>query len=131
MELSICSASSAREVVFSNRDGEFFTVDLIGSPSATMRVSTYTDDLGLNNLFIKLGRMNKPWSKPLRWESLEGEFSISASCSSTGVVLFDFALLDLPGHPEESRLTFGLETEFGQLSELATESNSFFSAGNT
>ena len=127
MEFSIKSASSSQELTIFNRDGEYFEVQLAGVVSAHIRVYAYTDEQGLNNLFQKLGGMNKPWKGELAWESLEGEFKISVSCSSLGQVQFNIALWGLPGHPEEWRVNSGLVSEFGQLHAIANRANRFFS----
>lgn len=131
MEISLESAISSRRLLFTNRDGEFFNLELLGNPSTSIRVSTYTDDNGLNNLFTRIGSLSRPWKGTLNWESLEGELAIKVSCSSLGQVNFEISILELAGHPEGSRLDIGLQTEFGQLAELAIQSKLFFSVGST
>ena len=127
MEFSIKSTSSNQELVLSNRDGEYFEARLNGVVTAHVLVYAYTDEQGLSKLFQELGGMEKPWGGNLSWESLEGEFKISASCSSLGEVQFNILLWGLPGHPEEWRVNLGLVSELGQLQQITKQAKRFFS----
>jgi hypothetical protein len=129
---SINSVKSDRVLIFSHRVGEFFRAELKGHDlSASIKVSTYTDNDGLNQLFQELGSSERPWQGEKSWSSLEGEFTLSATCSSLGVVCFYVSLRAFPGAPEEWSVEAGLETEFGQLAKIAKWSDAFFHATNT
>jgi len=67
------------------------------------------------------------WQGIKSWESIEGEFIISATCSSLGEVLFTVRLRGLQGAPEEWTVSVGLATEFGQLRNIAKHAKGFFS----
>ena len=125
---SIRSSSSDRELAFLSLDGDHFTVELRGSAlQATHAVWAYTDAKGLANLFARLGSYERPWSSEERWESLEGEFSLSARCSPLGHVDFSVHLHGSQGAPEEWQLTAVLTTELGQLPKIAASASGFFS----
>ncbi len=128
---TIHSTSSDRSLTFTNCRGNYFQVDLKGAGvSASVEVYAYTDALGLNNLFQELSAYNKPWTGTKKWESLEGEFSISATCSTLGNVEFRINLKMLPGHPEESAISTGIASELGQLSHIAKEAERFFNSAS-
>jgi len=130
--LSINSVNSDRALIFSQRVGEIFRVDLKAHAlSASIEVSTYTDNDGLNKLFQELGGSERPWQGKRFWSSLEGEFTLSATCSSLGAVCFTVSLRSLTGTSEEWSVEAGLETEFGQLTQIAKNSKAFFNAANT
>lgn len=126
---SIHSTSSRRELVFSAHKGEYFHVELKGfDVTASTDVWAYTDANGLNEFFQELGRAERPWQGQRSWTSIEGDFSLSATCTSLGNVTFHVALLGLPGAPEEWRVEAGLETDFGQLEQIAKHAGLFFNA---
>lgn len=127
---SIHSVSSDRELQFHSLQGDEFMVELQGlSPSALLRVSAYTDAFGLNRLFQELAQLEKPWQGIKSWESLEGEFSLSSTCSLLGNVTFRVILIGLMGASEEWRLEAGLNIDFGMLQEIGKKSDAFFNAG--
>jgi hypothetical protein len=121
---SIHSVSSDREFIFSNRDGEFFNFELKDHEiSAAIKVSTYTDDNGLNNLFKELSSFEKPWQGTRSWRSLEGEFELTVSCATLGQVTFVATLHSYPGNWQ---VQTEIETELGQLPQIAKKANMFF-----
>jgi hypothetical protein len=126
---SIKSSASDRELVFVLPRPDYFNVELRGvSLSATRKVYAYTDAKGLSSLFSKLAATGRPWTGAERWQSLEGEFSISAQCSALGHVSFAVVIRDQFGGPEEWSVSACITTDLGQLSRLATDAQSFFSA---
>jgi len=126
MSFSIHSTSSSRELVFSDNRDEYFKVYIKGDVSAFVEVWAYTDANGLYGLFQELANYEKPWEGAKSWESIEGEFIISATCSPLGEVLFTIQLRGLQGAPEEWKVSVGLATEFGQLSNIAKHAKEFF-----
>ena len=126
---SIHSTSSSRELVFSAHKDDYFHVELKGFEiSASAGVWAYTDANGLNEFFQELGCFEKPWQGQRSWSSLEGDFSLSETCTSLGNVTFRVALLGLQGAPEEWRAETGLVTELGQLEKIAKQAEIFFNA---
>ncbi|MBC2729525.1 DUF6228 family protein [Thiobacillus sp.] len=125
--LSIRSTASKRELVFSQRQDERFHVELKGfEVSASTDVWAYTDAAGLNNLFQELGSLDKPWQGDRSWGAIEGDFSLSATCTSLGSVTFRVKIRGAQGAPEEWEVSAGLVIEFGQLEQIARSSNAFF-----
>lgn len=123
---TIHSTASSRELVFWDFRNDYFRVELKGEVSATLDVYAYTDALGLSRFFAELAGCDRPWNGERSWSSLEGEFFISAICSSTGNVLFTVKLSGLPGAPEEWSVSAGIESELGQLAQIARSAALFF-----
>ena len=131
MEFSIDSSISNNSLRFSMPESEYVTVYLSGILSASVRVCTYTDESGISNWLNKLASFSKPWKSAIEWQSLENQFSISATCSSLGEVRLSFQLSDLHGHPEEWQVTSSIITDFGQLPVLAKQAEHFFNHART
>jgi len=131
MSFSIHSTSSSRELIFSDLRHEYFKVYIKGDVSAYIEVWAYTDANGLYSLFHNLAKYEKPWQGEKRWESIEGEFIISVTCSPLGEVLFTIRLRGQQGAPEEWELSVGLITEFGQLSNIEKHAREFFCEQST
>ncbi len=126
MSFSIHSTSSSRELIFADRRGESFKVRIAGDVSASVEVWVYPDASKPDSLFQELANYEKPWRGVKSWAAVEGEFAISATCSPLGEVVFTIQLRGLRGAPEEWRVSVGLATEFGQLSNIAQQAKSFF-----
>ena len=126
MGFSIESLNSANSVKVSSIEPEYITVSLTGDVEASLRVCTYTDELGLLNYFKKLASYNKPWKNEVSWESFEKQFCISASCSSLGHVLFSIVLTNLSGSREDWEIRIGISSEFGLLEGFASDAERFF-----
>jgi hypothetical protein len=126
---SIRSNSSDRELTFRDLSGDYFTVELLGAELRAIRgVYAYTDHLGLVRFFETLAAYERPWDQPCEWGSLEGEFNISASCSSLGEVLFTVSISGQPGVSEEWQLSFSITSELGLLPSIAKAAKSFFNS---
>jgi len=124
---SIKSNASDRELVFLDPREDYFVVELRGFGVRAIRdVYAYTDALGLSVLLNRLAEYSRPWSSAEGWESLEGEFSLAATCSSLGEVRFTVSIRDLFGSPEEWTVQASLVTEMGQLPSIAANAKSFF-----
>ncbi|WP_425602255.1 DUF6228 family protein [Luteimonas aquatica] len=114
-------------MVFLSPEEDYFTVELRGEDlQATRRVYAYTDAAGLNRLFARLAEYERPWTAEESWESLEGEFLLSASCSPLGIVTFLAAIYGSPGAPEEWHVSASITTELGQLPSIAAGAKRFF-----
>ena len=124
---SIHSVNSDRELVFQALKDEYLGVELRGSGlSALVGVWLYTYADGLNSFFQKLASFKMPWQGAHTWESLEGEFSISATCATLGQVTFLVRLRNYVVSPEDWQVEAGLVTELGQLEKIAKDANTFF-----
>ncbi|KLD65601.1 DUF6228 family protein [Dyella japonica] len=124
---SIRSSSSDREVRFLDRRGDEFVVEIEGrGVTATQWVCAFTDPDGLARWMESLATNELPWKGVRSWATLEGEFQISASCSSGGAVTFLVTLSGLPGSSEAWRVSAGVTSELGQLPGLAQAARHFF-----
>ncbi|BBM02437.1 DUF6228 family protein [Microbulbifer sp. GL-2] len=125
----ITSSSSNEQFIFSQRDGEFFRFEVVGEAiRATGKVSTYTDEFGIANLFTKVSELESTWDGAESWKSLEGEFEITLTCNSTGHVTIQVKLTQWNGGSEDWHIIVHLNTELGQLQKVAGEARAFFSA---
>lgn len=124
---AIHSSSSDRELRFLARNGDNFRVELVGRElNAAREVSAYTDGKGLLALFEKLAAHVRPWRGTESWSSLEGEFTLVATCSTSGHVHFHVELWGRPGAPDEWRASAGITSELGLLQSIAAAARSFF-----
>ena len=120
--------SSDSDLVFtlSERNGDYFTASLKASHiTAEREVYAYTDAHGFADLIEQLASQPKPWQEELTWESLEGEFKISSSCTTLGQVTFKVVLSHY-GCTEEWLVKTELKYEFGKLQDLASSARVFF-----
>ncbi|MBB3170026.1 DUF6228 family protein [Simiduia aestuariiviva] len=125
----IISSSSNEQFIFSERDGEFFNFEVVGEfVQASRRVTTYTDEFGIANLFSKLSEFSSPWDGAESWKSLEGEFEMAVTCNLTGHVTIQVKLTQWNGGSEDWHLTVHLNTELGRLQQMANEARAFFNA---
>ena len=123
----IASNVSARKIIFSERHGDSFLVELKGHGlNASVMVSAYTDALGLLKWLERLSAYNAPWKSEEDWSAIEGEFRISARCSAIGNVVFQVHMWALPGAPEEWRMSAGIESDLGSMPRLAGAARQFF-----
>ena len=76
--------------------------------------------------FRKLPAFKNPWQGERSWGSLEGEFKISAICTTLGHAIFQVKMSGQNGGTEEWMTQFGLETELGQLETIARNAAMFF-----
>jgi hypothetical protein len=124
---SIRSTPSNRELIFNSRKGDYFRVELKGIVmSASIDVWATTDNQGLNIFFQEIASSKSPWKGTRAWGSLEGEFEISATCTTLGHVIFLIKMAGQIGGTEEWKAQFGLETELGQLDSIARNASEFF-----
>jgi hypothetical protein len=123
----IHSANSDRELIFSDHRDDYFQVELKGGEIYALRgVWVDTDGNDANVLFQKLAGFQRPWQGAISWESLEGEFSLSATCTPLGQVTLLVILSCDIGTPELWRVEASLVTELGQLERIAKNANAFF-----
>lgn len=120
---TIRSSSSNRALQIRRKDADHLEVELCGfAISATPSVWVEREDLGsLMDFFTVLGQQQQPWQGARSWGTLEGNFSLLATCSLSGAAVLKVELRGLQGAPEEWQLVAGMELEFGQLARLAEE----------
>jgi Family of unknown function (DUF6228) len=124
---SIHSVNSDRELRFQYLKEEYLEVELKGSGlSAVAGVSIYTYANGLNTFFEELSKFRAPWQGSHTWESLEGDSSISATCTTLGQVTLMVKLHHFLVDPEDWRVEAGLAIELGQLEKIAKDAKAFF-----
>ena len=113
---------------FSDIESESFTVRLESNHiSASRKVYDYPDIHRFPDLLERLALHDKPWDGEISWESLEGEFKFSASCSSLGSVTFRVMLNSYFGGEDWNVETIIL-SEMGQLQVFARSARLFFGA---
>ena len=88
-------------------------------------VWAYTDAYGFADLMEHLASYEKPWLGAKSWESIEGEFKFSATCSKLGQVTFELELSHY-GCAEEWLLKIQINSELGQLPKSAKSARRFF-----
>ena len=121
--LTIHSSNSSRTLRIHAPVASYVTVAMEGHEiSGVVQVWAETGEVeGLAKFFGELGSLDAPWKSARAWESIEGDFKMSATCSSLGAVTFLVNMSGLLGAAEEWHLHAGIGTEFGQLSRLAVE----------
>lgn len=123
---AIKSTESDLKLVLSELNGEFFTSRLVSEHLSALRVvCTYTDSHGLANLLERVSKREKPWDGEEYWEGIEGDFRLSVSCSSLGVITFMIRLTHY-GIGENWKVETELKSEMGQLPEIARSARVFF-----
>jgi uncharacterized protein DUF6228 len=124
---SIKSNASDRELVFLSPRSDHFIVQLRGTALQVSReVYAYTDARGLSDFFGELAACRRPWGETRIWESLEGEFALSAACSALGQVTFSIRIRDMLGGAEEWDVKARVVTELGALPTIAGHARLFF-----
>lgn len=125
---TIKSNASDLALEFSDIESESFTVRLESNHiSASRKVYDYPDIHRFPDLLERLALHDKPWDGEISWESLEGEFKFSASCSSLGSVTFRVMLNSYFGGEDWNVETIIL-SEMGQLQVFARSARLFFGA---
>ncbi|WP_370663419.1 DUF6228 family protein [Massilia rhizosphaerae] len=118
--INIRSCSSNRELRISCASGSYLLAELVGFPvSAKVEVWVETGDApGLQAFLADLGKQDGPWRGTREWQSIEGDFKLSATCTALGNVVFNVELHGLQGATEEWTVTAGIDCELGQLERL-------------
>lgn len=123
---AIHSSESGSRLIFDDVQGDYFTICYTSSEVAVKReVWAYTDSHGLANLFEHLASHELPWSSSEKWESIEGEFSLVATCNSRGIVNLNAKISTL-GNAEPWIFEGNICTEIGQLPAIAKSARQFF-----
>src|SRR4026207_2114219 len=124
---SIKSNASDRELVFLSPRSDHFIVQLRGTALQVSReVYAYTDARGVSDCVGELAAGRRPWGETRSWESLEGEFALSAACSALGQVTFSIRIRDMFGGPAEWDVQAGAFPELGPPPPSAGHAGLFF-----
>jgi len=123
--IHIRSCSSNRELKISRASDSYLLAELTGFPvSAKVEVWFETGDAaGLQAFLADLGKQGRSWSGKRAWQSLEGDFRLSATCTPLGNVVFNVELHGLQGATEKWAVTAGIDYELGQLERVFQESD--------
>ncbi|MCL2297882.1 MAG: DUF6228 family protein [Proteobacteria bacterium] len=125
--ITICSSLSSRKAVISYEGNEHLKVQIEGFDiNITKEIWLYTDADALNQFFQKLGSKDSKWDGCIEWKSVEGDFSISVTCSALGKIAFRVAIEGLQGNSEAWNAQINIEADFGILKEVARQSKSCF-----
>ena len=125
-KFAIKSSSSDAKLIFSERKGDDFVVEFESIPlRVTRTVSGFMDPQGVAVLLKDIASSGRPWEGPRVWQSLEGEFSLSARCNSKGQVTLE-AEFRRVGAAEEWAASATLTSELGLLPAIASAANDFF-----
>ena len=124
---SIKSCSSDRELAFVAIRESHFTVEFRSIEVRAIReVYRFPDLPGPEKFFSRLAAHSRPWVGSDDWASLEGEFSIAATCDHLGHVVFSVSICGAFGAADEWRVSGSITSELGQLPKLAEDANRFF-----
>ena len=106
---------------------DYFSIE-ISNPtiSGTTRVYAFQSD-GLSTLFDEMARDWRGWDGQKKWESLEGELSLSSSSDGKGHILIE-VIAQESVHPDSWRIKAMIMIEAGQIDRYAKQI-SFFLAG--
>ena len=124
---SIHSVNSERTLTFSSYRNEKFQIEFKGSDvygSIGVWESNYVQSL--DAFFEELAGFTKPWQGTRKWESFEGELSLSATCATLGQVTFLVEIRHRTVAPEPWFVQAAIVTELGQLEKIASEAKTFF-----
>ena len=131
-EFRLESRESDLKLIVCNVANERFDVRLeSGRLSISTSVYSYAPP-GFHDFagfFEHLASFPEPWIGELKWETIEEEFSISASCSALGQATFTIFLEDNEC-PEPWSAKTDLVLDFGQLASMATAARKLFGPAN-
>jgi hypothetical protein len=118
--INIRSRSANRELRIGYARDSYLLAELAGFPvSAKVEVWVENGDAaGLQAFLTDLGEQGRPWIGAREWQSIEGDFKLSATCTALGKVVFNVELRGLLGATEEWAVTAGIDYELGQLERL-------------
>ena len=126
---SIRSSSSDTELTFSGARKDYFTAELKGNNEVRVIRQVYAYSPHSPNLgafFLRIAHHDRPWASVEFWESLEGEFNLSATCSSLGVVTFSLVMHSRDEVVDGWRIVATLTADLGQLPGIGAAAEQFF-----
>jgi hypothetical protein len=124
--VEIRSSRGTRILRLHSRSDDYFRASVEGDgPQASVRVWGYSDCTLLVDLFESIARDWRGWQGERTWASIEGEFRIGISTTSTGRVTIAVQLSHNDGE-DDWRLTVPIFSEAGQLEGIARRVGAFF-----
>lgn len=123
----IRSVSSSKVLRLRDRKDFGFFVELEAyDVTARTQVWSFKDDDGLVSWLEKLASHQLPWDGAEEWMAYERNFALSATCRAGGLVIFVVKLDTNFGGSEAWRVSAELNSELGQLPDLAKAADRFF-----
>ena len=112
-------------MIFSNRNGDYFDVELIGDAvTAKKQIWGYTYTEFLGGLFESIARDWKGWDGERDWASIEGDLTISASSDKLGHIRLDVAVRN-NDFENDWKLDAPIYLDAGGLDRIASEVKRF------
>jgi hypothetical protein len=91
--VTIKSVKGRRALTLSNRNGDYFDVELAGDAvSAKKGIWGYTDTDFLAGLFESIAQDWKGWNGERQWAAIEGDLRITATCDKLGHIRLDVVI---------------------------------------
>ena len=120
------STQGRRSLKFSNREGDYFTVELAGDGiSATKRIWGYTDTGFLVDLFESIARDWKGWDGERHWSAIESDLEIDATSDRLGHIKLQIKIRS--NDPENDwRAIAPIFLDSGTLDNIAGDIKRFF-----
>ena len=113
-------------LTFFNKEGEYFNVKF-ESPAISLskKVWGYTDYGYIVDLFSSIAKEWKGWEGVKEWNSVEGEFGISATIDSLGHIMLSLLFREIEGS-EEWSAECQLSIDSNQLDIIEKNMSNFF-----
>lgn len=117
-EVTIKSSESSYRLIFSNKIGENFDVRYKGQAIEVARtVWAYEDFPYLVGFFQKIATNWKGWDKSIEWQSVEGEFTLSATSDRLGHALITIGMTQYDDD-EQWKVNLSLRINTTQASDI-------------
>jgi len=115
-----------RSLTFSDRDGDYFKVEVAGGPVTAMKtVWGYTDTSFLVDLFSSIAADWKGWAGERNWESIEGDLKITASSDKLGHIRLEVYIRN-NDQENDWRIQTPVYLDAGSLDGVAKSVGRFF-----
>lgn len=119
-------ASDQQIRLHSLRDDEFTLEVTSNRLSASQHIYAGPDGNPPQYFFQELGEMRFPWTKPLVYESLDGDLTMIATCSALGIVTLQIEMRPNEGASDSWTLRASIRLELGMLPDIGREARVFF-----
>lgn len=122
----IKSSSGGRSLKFSERNGDYFRVDLEGDEiTATKGIWGYTDSVYLVQLFECIAANWKGWDGEKKWSSIESDLMLTATSDNLGHITLEVAIFK--NHPDNDwNISAPVHLDAGSLDKIAKDVATFF-----
>jgi hypothetical protein len=123
------STNPSSSLRFSNLNGDYFDFE-VRTPTLTAKKNVYaynpTHYGQISDFFELLASFRTPWGDEKKWESLEGELAILATCNDLGHVTLKI-LLSNQQEADHWSVDTVVPFGFGSMPEFAKKASHFFS----